>query len=46
LKAGEADLRNFDQEDQKVEIVYSEHNHQVIKERRKKGFLKAIKDEN
>lgn len=34
--------RNFDDENQMVEIVSSEHNHEIITERRKKGEIKNI----
>lgn len=35
---------NFDDADQKVEMVCSLHNHEIITERRKKGSLKGLKE--
>ena len=34
--------RNFDDENQMVEVVSSEHNHEIITERRKKGEIKNL----
>lgn len=34
---------NLDDADQKVEMVCSQHNHEIITVRRKKGSLKAMK---
>lgn len=34
---------NYDDERQKLEIVCSDHNHDIITDRRKKGSLKNLK---
>lgn len=34
--------RNFDDDNQTVEVVSSEHNHEIITERRKKGEIKNL----